>query len=87
MEEWQRSNPDISVYLPREDGRADTDNEHFLVFVAPKSGDLLALWTQSSCEGRGDNHLVLARSADGVLWSAPVTIVGAVAGTDSLQAS
>jgi len=87
MEEWRRSNPDIVVYLPKEDGRADTDNEHFLVFVAPESGDLLALWTQSSCEGRGDNHLALARSQDGVSWSEPATIAGAVAGTDSLQAS
>ena len=87
MEEWQRSNPDVVVYLPREDCRADTDNEHFLVSAAPKSGDLLALWTQSSCEGRGDNHLALARSRDGESWSDPVTIAGATPDGDSLQAS
>ena len=87
MEEWQRSYPDIVVYLPKEDGRADTDNEHFLVFEAPESGDLMALWTQSSCEGRGDNHLALARSRDGVSWSEPVTIAGTVPNGDPMQAS
>ena len=75
--EWRRSNPDIAVYLPR--GDHDTDNEHFLVFEAPHSGELLATWTQSSCEGRGDNHLVLARSADGEHWSDPIFLVGAKA--------
>ena len=73
--EWQRSQPDIVVYLPG--GGRDTDNEHFLVFAAPSGEELLAVWTQSSCEGRGDNHLVIARSADGEQWSEPVFVVGA----------
>ena len=84
--EWRRTNPDIVVYLPRAGQRNDTDNEHFLVFESP-AGELLAMWTQSSCEGRGDNHLVLARSADGVHWSDPAWIVGTHPGTDELQAS
>ena len=63
--EWQRSNPDIVVYLPKGGALNDTDNEHFLVFEAPKSDELLAMWTQSSCEGRGDNDLLPARSAEG----------------------
>jgi len=85
--EWRRSNPDVVVYLPKAGERNDTDNEHFLVFEAPKSDTLLAMWTQSSCEGRGDNHLVLARSHDGREWSEPAWIVGTRPGTDELQAS
>ena len=73
--EWQRSKPDIVVYLPR--GGRDTDNEHFLVFEAPHGDELLATWTQSSCEGRGDNHIVVARSRDGEDWSEPLFVAGA----------
>jgi len=91
MEEWRRSRPDIVVYLPQGDAvtdpeLSDTDNEHFLVFESP-GGDLLAMWTQSSCEGRGDNHIVLARSTDGVCWSRPMWIAGTHYDTDELQAS
>jgi BNR repeat-like domain len=87
-EEWKRSNPDIVVYLPRKDREADSDNEHFLVFKAPKSEELLATWTQSSVEGRGDNHLVLSRSADaGATWSDPAFIVGTTPGSKEPQAS
>ncbi|MCP4642926.1 MAG: exo-alpha-sialidase [bacterium] len=85
--EWKRSNPDIVVYLPKGGDLNDTDNEHFLVFHAPKSEELLAMWTQSSCEGHGDNHLVLARSADGEQWSEPNAIVGKTPDGKGLQAS
>ncbi|MBT3345705.1 MAG: hypothetical protein HN712_00385 [Gemmatimonadetes bacterium] len=83
--EWQRSEPDAVVYLPR--GTGDEDNEHFLVLEAPDGEGLLAFWTQSSCEGRGDNRLMLARSADGQNWQEPVRIVGARPLSDDLQAS
>lgn len=72
--EWKRTNPDIIVYLPK--GVNDGDNEHFQVFKAPKSDELLAIWTQSSVEGRGDNRAAFARSMDGVHWSDPVIIKG-----------
>ena len=85
--EWRRSNPDIVVYLPQGGGLNDTDNEHFLVFEAPKSEELLATWTQSSCEGHGNNHIVIARSKDGMTWSKPRWIVGTRPGTRDLQAS
>jgi len=85
--EWKRSNPDILVYVPTGSGIYNGDNEHFLVFKAPKSEELLALWTQSSVEGSGNNHLVLARSADAVNWSAPAYLVGANYGRSELQAS
>jgi hypothetical protein len=61
--DWGRSRPDIVVYIPTAGALNDTDNERFLAFPAPKSDELLAIWTQSSCAGRGDNHLGLVRSA------------------------
>lgn len=85
--EWKRSNPDIKVFLPLGSGIYNGDNEHFLVFNAPKSDELLALWTQSSCEGTGDNHLVIARSSNGEKWSYPQYIVGSKYGKGGLQAS
>ena len=85
MEEWKRSNPDIAVFIPREDIYTG-DNEHFLVFASP-SGEWLALWTQSSVEGHGDNHLVLSRSTDQLSWSEPRYVVGARRGEKGNQAS
>ncbi len=85
--EWLRSDPDIVVYLPRLGEHNDGDNEHFLVFPAPKSDELLAMWTQSSVEAHGDNHIVLARSKDGENWSPPIWIHGSHKGTDQPQAS
>ena len=85
--EWKRSNPDICVYVPTGSGIYNGDNEHFLVFEAPKSDELLALWTQSSLEGSGNNHLVLARSSDAKNWSEPKYLVGAKYAKGGLQAS
>ena len=84
--EWRRSNPDIVVYLPKGGDINDGDNEHFLVFESP-GGDLLAMWTQSSCEGHGNNHIVIARSNDGTTWSEPRRIAGSRKGSDELQSS
>ena len=85
--DWKRSNPDVVVYLPRGGDTNDGDNEHFLVFEAPRSGELLAMWTQSSVEAHGDNHIVLARSGDGINWSEPAWIVGTHKDTSETQAS
>ncbi|SDE45830.1 BNR repeat-like domain-containing protein [Paenibacillus sp. UNCCL117] len=84
-EEWKRSEPDIQVYLPKQDIYTG-DNEHFLVFQSPK-GEWLALWTQSSVEGHGDNHLVLARSRDQLNWSEPAYLIGSKPGEKGKQAS
>lgn len=87
-EEVYRSNPDIVTYVPRQgDEYNDGDNEHFLVFEAPKSKGLLAMWNQATREPYGDNHIVLARSDDGVNWSEPEWIVGTHKGTQETQAS
>ena len=85
--EWKRSNPDIYVFVPTGSAIYNGDNEHFLVFNAPKNDELLAMWTQSSVEGKGDNHLVLARSTDAEKWSSPKYIVGAKYGLKGMQAS
>jgi len=87
--DYKRSNPDIVVYVPREAGEFnDGDNEHFLVVPAPKSEELLAFWTQSSAEGLGDNHIVMARSRDGGMsWSEPVFLAGTRFRGSELQAS
>lgn len=83
--EWKRTGPDEVVYIPK--GNHDGDNEHFLVFEAPKSDELLAMWTQSSVEGRGDNRIVITRSMDGIQWSNPLIIAGSGPGRTERQAS
>ncbi len=85
--EWKRSNPDIIVFIPLGSGIYDGDNEHFLVFESPGKDELLAMWTQSSREANGDNHLVLARSKDGINWTHPRYLLGAKYGKGGLQAS
>ena len=62
------------------------DNERFLVFESPK-GDLLAMWTQSSVETHGDNHLMPARSKDGLKWTQPVKLAGTGPGEQISEAS
>lgn len=86
-DDWKRSNPDVVIYLPQGGDLNDGDNEHFLVFEAPKSDELLATWNQSTVEAHGDNHVVLARSSDGINWSEPQWIAGTHSGTDEPQAS
>lgn len=85
--DYLRSQPDYVVYVPRGEAFHDTDNEHFLVFPLP-SGALRAWWTQSSCEGRGDNRVMTSRSADdGRTWSTPRMVVGCPPGEKGNQAS
>lgn len=85
--EFRRSNPDIVVYLPKGEDHHDGDNEHFLVFESSRGKELLAMWTQSSVEGAGDNRTMLARSRDGVRWSEPMQVAGTTPGTKEFQSS
>jgi len=76
--ECQRTRPDFVVYAPGSvDGSSgDTGNEHFLVFDGP-DGSLMAVWTQSTFEGRSDQRIVFSRSADGrATWAAPRVLAG-----------
>lgn len=75
--EWMRTQPDVKVYIPARDMGSDCDNCVLAVTPTPSGEELLAIWTQSSAECFGDNHIVIARTADGVHWSAPQTIIGA----------
>ncbi len=76
--ELKRTHPDHVVYVPKSlDGSTlDTGNEHFLVSEHPQGG-LFAVWTQSSYEGRPDQHVVFARSKDdGQTWTEPKFLAG-----------
>ncbi|MDX1358339.1 MAG: sialidase family protein [Clostridia bacterium] len=84
--EWKRTNPDIIFYKPEADSY-DNDNEHFLVFRVAGSDCLYAVWTQSSCEGFGDNHLVFSSSPDGLTWKRPKYLTGFKPNVSDKQAS
>ena len=76
--ELNKTHPDYVVYAPKSiDGSTgDTGNEHFLVFNGP-DGSLMAVWTQSSYEGKPDQRIVFSRSLDqGNTWTPPVKIAG-----------
>ncbi len=76
--ELNKTRPDYVVYVPKStDGSThDTGNEHFLVFDGP-DGSLMAVWTQSSHEGKPDQCIVLSCSQDlGQTWQPPVIIAG-----------
>ena len=76
--ELYATHPDYVVFVPEVKGDevSDTGNEHFLVFDGP-DGSLMAVWTQSSHEGRPDQHIVFSRSTDeGKKWSKPRIIAG-----------
>lgn len=81
--EVKRTEPDFVVHTPKSaDGSTgDGGNEHFLVFDGPDGGadgTLMAVWTQSTFEGKSDQHIVFTRSADGgATWAPPVTLAGA----------
>ncbi len=87
--ELRRSRPDYVVYVPKSlDGSTfDTGNEHFLVFDGP-DGSLMAVWTQSTCEGAGDHRIMFSMSTDeGLTWSEPRRLAGSVRKGEGDQAS
>lgn len=67
---------DYRVYVP--DGRRQV-NEHFHVLRSGRPNGYLAFWTQESCEGSDDMHIMFSRSADAgrtwtpakLLWGSP----------------
>ena len=80
--EWMRTKPDVKVYIPQRDLGPDCDNCVLAVLPTPDEKELIAVWTQSSAECYGDNHIVIARTTDGVNWSNPQFIVGAGQGEE-----
>ncbi len=80
--EWMRTSPDRVIYIPHGADGFDTGNCQLKVFKNPKADGLIALWTQNSVEGFGDNHLVVSKSSDGIIWSEPRIITGAKSSSD-----
>lgn len=71
--------PDYTVFIPRYKDY-ESDNEHIHIFRHKKLGErgLVGIWTQSTKEGTGDNHAVIAYSTDdGKSWTEPRFVVGA----------
>ena len=75
--ELQRTRPDHIVFIPQgNDNPPDAANEHFLVFER-RDGTFAAVWTQSSFEGRYDQHIVFAESdRHARVWSRPRLLAG-----------
>lgn len=63
-EDWQRTNPDYAIYLPRSGGGEDGYADHIHVFYTP-GGDLMCVWTQGTFESAANCHTVYSRSTDG----------------------
>ena len=72
--EWQRTRPDLVVYLPALPGQRDEYADHIQIFYTP-GGDLLAIWTQASYESAPDNRIVYSRSSDGGKTWAPIQVL------------
>ena len=70
-DDWQRTGPDLVVYLPKTPRGSDGYADHFLVDWTP-GGDLLAISTQSGIEGSDDFQVAFRRSQDhGHAWTRP----------------
>lgn len=69
--------PEYVMYIPKYKDY-ESDNVHLHVVDHPQFGGLIAFWTQSTEEGAGDNHTMMARSRDsGKTWSEAKFILGA----------
>ena len=87
--EMRRTEPDFVLFSPKQTGYED-DNVHLHVVRHEKSGQLIAVWTQSSYDGFGDNHTMIAYSQnEGKTWTEPRYIMGTLPGhgTEDKQAS
>ncbi|HPR75372.1 MAG TPA: sialidase family protein [Oscillospiraceae bacterium] len=85
--EYLRTRPDVTLFNPNGEEDYIGDNEHLLVTVSPDGGELLAFWTQSSCEANGDNHIVISKSRDGIHFTSPEYITGTKRGQLHNQSS
>lgn len=78
--EWQRTNPDRTIYLPEAFEGPDAANQHFNVIITP-AGTYLAFWTMSTYENAPDQRVVVSRSTDGgETWTPPNVLDGAAPG-------
>lgn len=76
FQEWQRTKPDLLVYIPQGAGGPDNTNQHLNVVATP-TGAFLATWTSATRESHPDQRVVFSRSTDrGRTWSPPARIDG-----------
>ena len=69
--DWQRTNPDFVIHLPRWPGGNDEYADHLHVEYTA-NGDLLAIWTNGTFESSADVYITSSRSSDeGRTWSQP----------------
>jgi hypothetical protein len=82
-DEWKRTEPDLTIYLPEAFEGPDAANQHFNVVRSP-TGNFLAFWTMATYENAPDQRVVFSRSTDlGKTWTAPVVLDGAQPGDSS----
>ena len=78
-DDWQRTNPDLVVYLPPNPGGPDEYADHLHVEYTP-GGDLLAIWTNGTYESSPDMHVCISRSEDeGRTWAPPQRLAAPIA--------
>ena len=87
QQEYLRTKPDFVVYRPHRPDGIDQDNVHFQVVPVKSGKKLFAIWTQSSVEGYGNNHLVCSSTEDCVHWTEPVMLSGVLPGGSQDPAS
>lgn len=79
------TNPDDVMFVPKYKNY-ESDNVHLHVVDHPQFGGLIAFWTQSTIEGAGDNHAMMATSKDGgKTWSEAKFIIGAKPSADKSE--
>ena len=75
-EQMSLTGPDYVMFIPRQI-EGESDNVHLYVVEHEGYGGLLAFWTQSTVEGTGNNHVVMAGSRDGGKnWTEPRFLLG-----------
>jgi len=74
---WQKTDPDLVVYIPDAPRGPQASNQHFIV-IPLTNGDFFAVWTSAYHESHENQHIVFSRSRDqGKTWTEPRTIAGA----------
>jgi hypothetical protein len=75
-DDWQRTEPDYVLFLPKKAVSRHGDNEHVIVVETP-DGDLLATWTTGTYEAAPDSHTLYCRSRNGgKTWTQPKVMPG-----------
>lgn len=80
-DEWQRTKPDLVLFLPLKPVSPHGDNEHLIINFTPNSGEMLATWSTGTYESAADTHTVYCHSKDGGEdWTSPQALPGTADG-------